>query len=251
MLLALLIALAPAGQEGDAQAFTSLSDLEGKPLADGRYAQEVKDGRLHIEARYDFSDGRVVVERAVLRLHPQIEQESWDWTERKDGTLLRSYEVDLRTGKAVATRMDEKKRWRDDVDVEPGKTFAGIGFIVAVKSLRDQLAPGQKTELKAIAFTPRPRSATVSIIHGGRETVRMAGRSVRADRFDIHPEIPAIARLFVHVPDQHIWLVGEGPPAFLRYEGPLVEPGDPVIRVDLIPGPSAHAQPRARQAPRR
>ncbi len=159
MLLALLIALAPAGQEGDAQAFTSLSDLEGKPLADGRYAQEVKDGRLHIEARYDFSDGRVVVERAVLRLHPQIEQESWDWTERKDGTLLRSYEVDLRTGKAVATRMDEKKRWRDDVDVEPGKTFAGIGFIVAVKSLRDQLAPGQKTELKAIAFTPRPRRA--------------------------------------------------------------------------------------------
>ncbi len=168
-----------------------------------------------------------------------------------EAALLRSYEVDLRTGKAVATRMDEKKRWRDDVDVEPGKTFAGIGFIVAVKSLCDQLAPGQKTELKAIAFTPRPRSATVSIIHGGRETVRMAGRSVRADRFDIHPEIPAIARLFVHVPDQHIWLVGEGPPAFLRYEGPLVEPGDPVIRVDLIPGPSAHAQPRARQAPRR
>jgi len=246
MLLVLLLAIAPVGKEGDGQAFTSLTDPAGHPLADGRYAQHVRDGILHVEARYDFPDGRTAVERASLRLLPQIEQLSWDFVERtKEGELVRSYQVDFRTRQAVAERADQNKRWRDEVAVEPGKTFAGIGFMTAVKALREQLAPGQSMELQAIAFTPHPRSATVSIVHDGPETVRMAGRSIPADRFTIHPEIPAIARLFIHVPDQHIWLLAGGPPSFLRFEGPLVEPKDPVVMIDLVPGPSARSQPRA------
>jgi hypothetical protein len=37
------------------------------------------------------------------------------------------------------------------------------------------------------------------------------------------------------VPDAHIWLTT--PPAgFLRYEGALAEPGDQLVRIDLLPG---------------
>ena len=137
MLIALLLAIVPVVKEGDAQAITSLSDLEGHALADGRYQQHMAGDVLHIESRYAYADGRVAIEKASLRLLPQIEQETWSWTETgKSGELLRSYEVDLRTGKAVATRTDQNKRWRDDVEVEPGKTFAGIGFMLAIKSLR-------------------------------------------------------------------------------------------------------------------
>ena len=245
ILLLSVLAVIPHGQEGDAQAFTSLVDAQGRALADGRYAQWVQGGVLHIEARYDFPDGRTVIERSELRLHPQIEQESWDWTERKDGVLLRQYEVDMRTRHAVATRMDQHHRWKEEVEVDPGRTFAGIGFVTAVKALRAQLAPRQKIELKAIAFTPKPRSVTVSIIRDGQETVHMAGRTIPADRYTIHPEIPAIARLFVKAPDQHLWLFGEGPAAFLRFEGPMVEPDDPVIVINLIPGASPRGQGRA------
>src|SRR5690349_18937904 len=207
MLIALLLlAFAPAVQEGDAEAVTSLTDLQGKVLADGRYEQHVAGDVLHVEARYTYPDGRVATEKASLRLHPGIEQESWSYTETKSGELVRSYEVDMKTGKAVATRVDQGKRWRDDVDIEKGKTFAGIGFMLAVKALREKLAPGQSIELKAVAFTPRPRSATVSIIHDGPDEVHAAGHAIRGDKFTIHPEIPAIARLFIHVPDQYIWL---------------------------------------------
>jgi len=246
-----LLAVAPRGQEGDAQAITSLTDMEGRPLADGRYSQEVKSGVLHIEARYDFPDGRTVVERAALRLLPQIVQESWDWTERKGDELIRSYEVDLRTRKAMATRMDEHKRWKEEVDVEPGKTFAGIGFVTAIKALRAQLAPGSKVELKAVAFTPKPRTVTVSVTRDGPTPVAMAGRTIRGDRYTIHAEIPAIARLFVTAPDQHVWLFGDGPAAFLRYQGPLMEPKDPIVSVDLIPAARANAQGRAGPRPKR
>lgn len=250
VLLAVLCAIAPRDKEGDAQAITSVVDpASGAAIADGRYAQRVEGGVLRIEARYDFPDGRTVVERASVRLSPELVQESWDWTERRRGALVRSYEVDFRTGQAVATRADEHKRWKEKLDIEPGKTFAGIAFVAVIKALREELSPGQKVELKAIAFTPKPRVATVSVSRGTVEELRMAGRGVPADPYTIHPEIPAIARVFVSAPDQRVWLFATGPPAFLRYQGPLVEPKDAAIRVDLIPSRSANAGrsgPRAR-----
>ena len=63
----------------------------------------------------------------------------------------------------------------------------------------------------------------------------MAGRLLKGDRFVIHPKIGVIAELFVHVPDSIIWLT-KSPAEFLRWEGPVAEPNDPINRVDLIPG---------------
>ncbi|HZX96186.1 MAG TPA: hypothetical protein VFE90_16825 [Myxococcales bacterium] len=249
-LLAALLAVAPVVPEGDAQAYTSLIDAKtGAAIADGRYAQWVKDDVLHIEARYDFPDGRSVVERAAVRLHPQLVQESWDWTERKGEALIRQYEVDFHTRRAVATRVDQHKRWKEDLDIEPGKTFAGIAFVAVIKALRDDLAPGQKFDLKAVAFTPKPRIAPVNVIRRGAENIEMAGRSLPADHYTIHPDIPGVVKLFVKAPDQEVWLFGGGPPAFLRFQGPMAEPDDPVIRVDLIPAPSPSAKAEGRRSP--
>jgi hypothetical protein len=242
MWLAAILAVTAHVHEGDAQAFTSLIDpASGAPIADGKYAQQVTDGVLHIEARFDFPDGRAIVERAALKLLPQLEQESWDWTERRNGALVRQYEVDFRSKKAVATRVDQHKRWKEDLDIEPGKTFAGIAFVTVIKSLRSELSPGARIGLKAVAFTPKPRVAPVEVIRERPEDVRMAGRIIHADRYTIHPDIPAIAKLFVTAPDQHVWLFGSGPAAFLRYQGPLAEPKDPVVRVDVLPVQSPNA----------
>ena len=244
-----LLAIVPRDHEGDAQSFTSLVDVKsGAVLADGRYAQHVEGDVLHIDARYDFPDGRVAEERADIRLHPELAQERWAWAERDRSALVREYGMDFATGDAVATRVDQHKRWKEHLDVERGKTFAGIAFVTVIKALRDELSAGQKVELKAVAFTPKPRVATVSVIRDGPDDVRMAGRSIPADRYTIHPEVPAIARLFVSAPDQQVWLFGTGPAAFLRFEGPLVEPKDPRVRVDLIPSPSPN---QGRAAPRR
>ncbi|HET7786885.1 MAG TPA: hypothetical protein VFL36_13010, partial [Myxococcales bacterium] len=163
VLLSALLAVAPSVPEGDAQAYTSLFDARtGAVIADGRYAQWVKDDVLHIDARYDFPDGRTVVEQAAIRLHPRLTQESWDWTEKKGDRLIREYQVDFRTRKAIATRVDQQKRWKEDLDdIEPGKTFAGIAFVTVIKALRDDLGPGKEADLKVVAFTPKPRVAPV------------------------------------------------------------------------------------------
>jgi hypothetical protein len=41
---------------------------------------------------------------------------------------------------------------------------------------------------------------------------------------------------FVNVPDTKIWLTNPAPAGFLRWEGLIVLPEDPIIRVDLISG---------------
>ena len=108
----------------------------------------------------------------------------------------------------------------------------------------EQLAPAklnhEQVELKAVGFSPfptlKPQVVTVKISYGGLDRVRMAGRSLKGDRFVVHPEIPAIAKLFVNVPDTKIWLANPRPAGFLRWEGPTVLPNDPLVRIDLLSG---------------
>jgi hypothetical protein len=81
--------------------------------------------------------------------------------------------------------------------------------------------------------------------------MRMSNRTLNGDHFVIHPKIPLVAELFIKVPDTHIWLVSTVPAGFLRKEGPLVEPSDPIIRIDsLTGGESASAEPISEKAKR-
>jgi hypothetical protein len=40
--------------------------------------------------------------------------------------------------------------------------------------------------------------------------MKMSGRSLKGDRFIVHPEIPFIAKFFVNVPDTKIWHQSSG-----------------------------------------
>jgi hypothetical protein len=122
--------------------------------------------------------------------------------------------------------------------VSRGRAFAGFGFSIVMKALRGPLLRGESVTLQAVGFTPKPKVVDVDVSYGGRDRIRMAGRVIAGDRFVVHPKIPAIAKLFVHVPDATIWLTT--PPAgFLRWEGALAQPDDDLVRVDLLPGGSS------------
>lgn len=232
--------------EGDAQAFPALTDASGRVLADGRFSQVLKGDVLTLHGSYDFPDGRRIDERATLRLRPELSQLSWSWTEKQGKRLLRSYEVDFATGQARARRTDQDnqdKHWEEKLDLPAGKAFAGIGIVYAVKNLREELAIGASVEIRAVAFVSKPATAPVKITRDPESTLRMGGRTLQTDRYTLHAEL-GIKRLFVSPPDQHIWLTRASPPAFLRFEGPLVEPKDPIIRIDTVVSGTAAAQAR-------
>jgi hypothetical protein len=65
--------------------------------------------------------------------------------------------------------------------------------------------------------------------------MQMGQRKIVGERFVIHPKVPFVAKAFVEVHDTKIWLTPP-PSEFLRWEGPLLEQSEPIVRVDLLPG---------------
>jgi hypothetical protein len=227
----------PAGAE---HGFPALCDIDGKKLANGEFRQWVESGRLHVVISYEFPDGRIFEENALFRQHPELIQERWSWKETKDGKSQREFSVDL-VAKTASAHIHTEKETKDvsnNINVEPGRTFAGFGFTIALANLRPSLLKGEQIELKAVGFSTKPifkaSVVTVKVSHVGLERMKMSGRYLKGDNFLIHPEIPMIAKLLVQVPDTHIWLTNPTPAGFLRWEGPIVLPTDPMIRVDLV-----------------
>ena len=221
-----------------AHGYPGLCDIDGKKLADGEFRQWMEDDRLHVVITYKFPDGRTFEENARFRQEPELMQEQWSWKEMKGKEVQREFSADLLAATAGARIRKDNKDVSDKIDIEPGRTFAGFGFTIALANLRPRLLKGEVIELKAIGFSPiptlKPQVVTVKVSHGGLDRMKMSGRYLRGDRFIIHPEIPVIAKLFIRVPDTKIWLTNPKPAGFLRWEGPVMLPTDQMIRVDLV-----------------
>jgi len=216
-----------------------LRDAAGQKIADGNFAQWVENDGLHVQITYT-GNGRKMEETAVFRQRPELSQSKWRWQESSGGQDVRTFQVDFDSGMATALKVEkgEPRRWSEKLDITPGQTFAGFGFSLAIKALRARLVKGETVDLKAVGFTPQPREVTVAISYAGRDAVRTGDGSVSAEHYIIHPKIPALAKWFVKAPDANIWLTP--PPAvFVRFQGALVEPSDPIIRVDGAPAESA------------
>src|ERR1044071_7234365 len=231
--------------------YPGLCDINGKKLADGEFRQWVENNRLHVVITYKFSDGEVYEEHSQFRQGAELIQEKWSWKESKHGKPQREFTVDFLTGIASAHISQDHKDVSKKIKIEPGRTFAGFGFSLALSNLRKRLMHGEQVQLKAIGFsefpTLGPQVVTVTISYGGVDRMRMSERSLKGDRFIVHPEIPFIAKFFVNVPDTKIWLTNPEPAGFLRWEGPIVLPNDQLIRVDLLPGTnSGPAEPSKR-----
>jgi hypothetical protein len=220
--------------------YPSLCDVNGKKLADGEFRQWVENDQLHVVITYKFSAGEVYEEHSQFRQGSELIQEKWSWKESKHGKSQREFTVDFLTGIASAHISQDHKDVSKKIEIEPGRTFAGFGFSLALSNLRKRLLSGEQVQLKAVGFsefpTLGPQVVNVTISHGGVDRMKMSGRSLKGDRFIVHPEVPFIAKFFVNVPDTKIWLTNPAPAGFLRWEGPIVLPTDPIVRVDLLSG---------------
>lgn len=229
---------------GAAHGYPALLDAGGKKLADGEFRQWMEGQKLHIVISYRFRDGRYYEENAVLRQTPaELVQEQWSWKELRDDRSEREFAIDFLSKKATMHLTKENETKEGEVEIEPGRTFAGFGFTIAIANLRKRLLAGEEVELVGVGFAPKMMAVKVKVTHTGVDKLKMGGRTIKGDSFNIHPVVPAIARLFIKVPDTKLWLTNPAPAGFLRAEGPLVLPSDPIVRIDLISGgESAGAQ---------
>src|SRR5215471_13263393 len=174
--------------------YPGLCDMNGKKLADGEFRQWVENNQLHVVITYKFSAGEVYEEHSQFRQGSELTQEKWSWKESKNGKPEREFAVDFMTGTGSAHISQDHKDVSKKISIEPGRTFAGFGFSLALSNLRKRLLHGEQVQLKAVGFsdfpTLGPQVVTVTISHGGVDRMKMAGRSLKGDRFIIHSEIP-------------------------------------------------------------
>ena len=241
----LLAGFAPAAAvevtspEGELYAFPSLLDGEGRPIAQSTLEQWFEGGRLHVRITLEFHDGRRVVERARFVQDKELDQRWWSWEERRGDTLLRSFEVDLDSGRARARKRedDREETWDENVKVERGWTFAGIGIPYAVKNLSGRVLRGENVSIRGVSFLPKPVSIRLGVKHAGSDRIVVAGRQVDADLFEVRPEqklMKTLLKLLKDTTGADVWLHHGRPPMILRVRYPLAEPWDPIVVVETL-----------------
>src|SRR5258705_1368259 len=215
MIVAPVFALKVTEPAAASHGYPGLCDINGKKLADGEFRQWVENDRLHVVITYKFSAGEVYEEHSQFRQEPELIQEKWSWKESKHGRSQREFAVDFLSGIASAHVSQDHKDVSKRIEIEPGRTFAGFGFSLALSNLRKRLLSGEQVQLKAVGFsdfpTFGPQVVTVTISHGGAQRVRMGGRSPTGDQLIIHPEITGLAKFFAIVAQTTIWLTKSWP----------------------------------------
>ncbi|HEY8207822.1 MAG TPA: hypothetical protein VIG99_10105 [Myxococcaceae bacterium] len=227
------VALPVTYDEGDIQGFPSMTDLNGKLLGKGRISQQVDASGIRVRIVYDQLNGDRIEETAMLSTAGgDLAQRTWNWQRKSGGQVVERYSMNFDTGQgyALTTEGGKRKEQRAKLDVAKGRTFAGIGFVYALRNVYPSVSKGQRVELEGIAFTPKPRHAKVLVRSAGVETVRSGGRSLRVDHVVIHPEVPKLAKAFVDAPDSHLWFSSGRPPQFIRSEIKMQSLG--VVRID-------------------
>ena len=136
--------------------YPGLCDMNGKKLADGEFRQWVENDRLHVVITYKFSAGEVYEEHSQFRQEPELTQEKWSWKESKHGRSQREFDVDFLTGIASAHISQDHKDVSKSIKIEPGRTFAGFGFSLALSNLRKRLLNGEEVQLRAVGFSQFP-----------------------------------------------------------------------------------------------
>jgi len=151
-------------------------EINGKKLADGEFRQWIENERLHVVITYKFPDGQLYEEDAQFRQEPELAQEQWSWRESKGEKVQRQFAADFiaKTASVEIHTEKENRTVSDKMEIEPGRTFAGFGFTIALANLRQRLTKGEQVELKAVGFTPvptlKPQLVTVQVSYGGNRS---------------------------------------------------------------------------------
>ena len=210
-----------------------MTDPQGHLLAKGTLNQERAGDKLNVKLEFHFPDGKVSSEAATFTVEPRVVQHSWTFEEHTAQKQLRQFYVNFDSGSARGMKLKDDGKvetWTNDFKNDPGQMFSGVGFVYALLP-RISEASQKQLDFHAQGFIPRPVGASVSVKSEGQETMHQGDKAVPTIRFNVHPELNAIARMVAKPKDYRLWFTTGQEPKWVMSEGPVVEPGDPIIRV--------------------
>jgi hypothetical protein len=211
--------------EGTLHGFLQLRTPGGKVLADGDLLQVPRDGGIDSRMVFRFADSSYFDERVRFTQRTVFRMTRYSLVQRGP-----AFEHDLEAtlssnGKYVVTARSrengERERWEGTFDDLPADTYNGMVITIAKNLVR-----GDTQRVHLVAFTPRPRLISLEIAPSGVSRIPVGRRSVKATHFELKPKLGVVLGFFARMlgkapPDSHAWIVADGAPGFVRFEGPL------------------------------
>jgi len=220
--------------EGMVRGFLTLSDSGGVRIGSGDFLQVNRDGRVESRTVLHFLDGSLHDETAVFTQERTFVLKSYR-LQHKGPAFREDLEVSLERGTGkylvkVRPHGGPEQVLTGKLDL-PLDVYNGM-VPTAVKNL----VKGARETVHIVAFTPAPRVLELEITPTGEDKMRAGSLQMAATHYLLKAKlgllkIPA-ALLGRLPPDNHLWIVTDDVPAFVKFQGPLATEG-PIWRIEL------------------
>jgi hypothetical protein len=220
--------------EGTVHGFLTLRNLSGDLLADGELLQVPRRQGLDSRLILRFRDSSFFEERVLFTQRGVFRMEKYSLVQR-GRAFAEDLEINLEragdyTVKAKSREDGEQKTWTGTLDLPPD-TYNGM-----IVTIAKNLTRGDTQRVHIVAFNPKPRLVSLEIAPSGSKRVMIGSHAETAVRFSLKPKLGAVLGFLAKLtgkmpPDSYAWIVTEGAPTFVRFEGPLYN--GPIWRMEL------------------
>jgi hypothetical protein len=222
--------------EGVSHGFLVLRTPDGKTLADGDETQVVQGDRVTNRMSFQFTDGSIYEQTTVFSQRGQFRLLT-DHVIQKGPQFKPPMEtsIDATTGQVTVRYTDDHQKEKvltGRLELPPD-VANGLLFTL----LKDVKPDVPQTTVSYVVATPKPRLIHLEIIPQSHDSFAIGKHTHKAIHYVVKVKIGSLAGLIAPVmgkqpPDMHAWVLAEGAPAFVRFDGPLYGNG-PIWRMEL------------------
>ena len=232
-------AAAPVGVrfvEGSLHGFIVLRTVNGVLLASGDLIQMRRGGGVESRMAFRFKDGSVFDETVVYTQERTFTLQSYRLLQRGPA-FTEDTEISLeRASGKYQVKTKARKDGREEVldgklDLPPDV------YNAMVLPVSKNLVKGAGETVHIVAFTPTPRLIQLELAPAGVQKMVIGELTKTATHYVFKPILGPWLKVFATMlgrmpPDNHAWIITDGVPAFVRFEGPLY-PAGPIWRIEL------------------
>lgn len=224
--------------EGVTRGFLVVRDARGATVAHGDLLQSVRAAELDKRMTLNFIDGSVLDEQVTFTQQGVYALKSYRLSE-KGPTFDTDTEIAFTTatGAYRVSRKDHKggQAKTDEGTIElPADVYNGL-LMTVVKDLPHDAG----AVVHYVAFVPQPKLIEIELVpRADREEIRVGDLTRQAIHFVLKPKLGAWLRFFATIlrrvpPDLHVWILPDGLPTFVAFEG-VVGTTDDVWTIEAI-----------------
>ena len=229
--------------EGLVHGFLSLSNMEGKLLADGGLTQVSHGNRVTSHLLFHFKDGSVHDETAIFSQRGNFRLLTYHLVQKGPAfPIPMDVSIDTSSGQVTIRYTDdegkEKEKEKEKVATDRMKLPPDVANGMIYTLLKNVRADGPPTTISMVAATPKPRLVKLAITPKGEEPFSIGGSQRTAMHFVLKVEIGGVSGMIAPLlgkqpPDIHIWILGGEAPTFIKSESQLYL-GGPIWRIELV-----------------